>query len=558
MIAVKKKIVIAEYISTGKNYINDILSRGYEPVLLEGSYPDISEDMKTLRNEREPIKASLAGKFQIIEENPDYNAVLNEVREINPILVVAGSEFGVEIAAKLSEDLGLPGNPVSRIPYMTQKDKMQDALRDYGIRYIRGKLVRSVEEAESFFEELGTENTVVKPVRGAGTLGVFLCSSREEMLSAVRKNLELTDSTLVEERIIGTEYIVNTTSCSGVHRLTSLWVYDKVRLPNGTNAYNNCLAVSELEPGHWELVSYALNVADAIGIKYGPVHGEYMIDEKGPVLIEVNCRPMGGSLRPEMLDRIFRHHETDLILDSYLNPEKFEEDRRKPYRTYSFGGLKIIIVPNDTEEKSTPVLQISRNLRSYYASNFTGAGRRSSLPGTRNLETAGGMIYLLHDDEKVVRNDCKLLHEIEMKYPELMFQNNTPSDRKIDKPLGIAEIMKEANCKGSTLLLSDTPQEAEGSCVVSPDELQSAYDSYEHGIIYLHKAESFADTESLSEMILTFIGKIRKGGCVIFPESTYCNMPNGVRMLEILLRAAGMRIEAPVSGKEKILTASKV
>lgn len=31
----KRNIVICEYISTGFNYIDDTLARGYEPVLLE-------------------------------------------------------------------------------------------------------------------------------------------------------------------------------------------------------------------------------------------------------------------------------------------------------------------------------------------------------------------------------------------------------------------------------------------------------------------------------------------------------------------------------------------
>ena len=55
-------------------------------------------------------------------------------------------------------------------------------------------------------------------------------------------------------------------------------------------------------------------------IQYGPVHGEYMIDEKGPVLIEVNCRPMGGGMSKQFMDLAFGQHETDSALDAYLDP----------------------------------------------------------------------------------------------------------------------------------------------------------------------------------------------------------------------------------------------
>ena len=52
-----------------------------------------------------------------------------------------------------------------------------------------------------------------------------------------------------------------------------------------------------------------------------PIHGEYIIYDKGPVLNEVNCRPCGGTRAPEFLDRISEQHETDSILEAYLNPK---------------------------------------------------------------------------------------------------------------------------------------------------------------------------------------------------------------------------------------------
>ena len=44
------------------------------------------------------------------------------MKELDPVLVIAGSEFGVPLATRLSEDLGLPGNPVSALRSMTEKD----------------------------------------------------------------------------------------------------------------------------------------------------------------------------------------------------------------------------------------------------------------------------------------------------------------------------------------------------------------------------------------------------------------------------------------------------
>ena len=119
--------------------------------------------------------------------------------------------------------------------------------------------------------------------------------------------------------------------------------------------YDSCDTVNELNLGEAEMVEYAYAVADAMGIQYGPVHGEYMIDDKGPVLIEVKCRPYCANMPAEYLDMISGQHETDSILDSYLKPESFYEDLKKKYELYAYGGLKIFIIPRDITARSAPI-----------------------------------------------------------------------------------------------------------------------------------------------------------------------------------------------------------
>lgn len=107
---------------------------------------------------------------------------------------------------------------------------------------------------------------------------------------------------LIQERINGDEYVVNTVSCGGVHRITLIWKYNKIKTSEGGHIYDSFESINELDLGEAKLVEYAYDVADALGIQYGPVHGEYMIDENGPVLIEVNCRPCGANMDADFLD----------------------------------------------------------------------------------------------------------------------------------------------------------------------------------------------------------------------------------------------------------------
>ena len=559
----RRNIVICEYISTGVNYIEDIKARGYNPILLDGTYIASPEEIQLWRDIREIVKSKIGKDLTVIPETPDYDELLKKVKSYDPLLIIPGNEFGVELATRLGSDLGLTGNSADRIKAMTEKDAMHQALKDHGLRYIRGKVVTSLEEALKWYEELGVEDVVVKRVRGAGTQGVYICSGRQEMIDAVKKSFEGSDKTgssgiaiMIQERIKGTEYIVNTTSCNGKHRVNSIWVYDKIKLPNGTNAYNNCTCVPRQQVGHSRLIRYALQVADAIGVKYGPIHGEYMIDEKGPVLIEVNCRPMGGAMDRKFIEQIFGHHETDVSLDSYLDPVKFNQEARKQYRVNKIGAMKFLIISKDTQYLSAPILQLASHLKSYHSSSFERIGRGDVLSETRNLETAGGTVYLLHEDENQVRNDLEILHLIETKYPRILLQEKQEEPNKQGKPADIGAIMKTADCRGSTLVFSDTAKKVKGAVVVSSDTITKAYDSFEQGILDLSRSDSFSDLESIIQQIYLFAGKIRKGGRMLIPQSTYCNLPYGIEGMEILMQIAGLRIELPLAGESDLLVAS--
>ncbi|MBQ7159976.1 MAG: ATP-grasp domain-containing protein [Treponema sp.] len=190
-----------------------------------------------------------------------------------------------------------------------------------------------------------------------------MCDNLDDVKNAVEKLLTYHDvygkpitSALVQERIVGTEYIVNTSSCNGKHALNSFSRCIKERTAEGGYIYDYMETISRLEQGHAELIEYAFKVADAIGFKYGVIHGEYMIDKKGPVLIEVNCRPMGCTMPAEFYDKIFEQHESDSLLDAYLDPAGFSLKAKKPYHPLRKGLFKLIMIPHDIEAEDHPNL----------------------------------------------------------------------------------------------------------------------------------------------------------------------------------------------------------
>ncbi len=558
-----RNIVVVSCVSTGKNFLNDIRCRGYMPVVVDVPFVGTEETVKPMQAMQESIYAGMSRDIPIIRGYGSYDELLARVREYEPLLVLAGSEFGVPCATRLAEDLGLPCNPSSRIPAMTQKAEMHKALKEYGIRCIEGRIISSVEDAMEFYDSLGTDDFVIKWSRAAGTQGVHLCHGRDQVTEAVGKALAdpFIDNgekvgLLMQERIRGEEYIVNTVSRGGKHRAVSVWHYSKVEMPDGSYVYNYGETVNTLDIGASRMVRYAFDVLDAIGIKNGPVHGEYMIDGRGPVLMEVNCRPMGGSMPEEFLESICGHHETDVILDTYLDPDRIETDRNIYYRMKRKGAFKLFILPHDTVAKTAPVIQIVRRLRSYYKASFGWAGREERLPRTTDMENAGGIVYLMHEDEQVVMNDLELLHKLEMHYPKILFGDAEIPPRSDRVSADIAEVMKETCCRGTTLILTDRDTQVQGALSVDTERLSTTFSGFEQGILDLTEPASYADTESILERIFLFTDKIKEGGRFIIPESSYINMPYGIDGMEAVLLVAGMRLEMPLSGDSRALIAS--
>lgn len=233
----------------------------------------------------------------------------------------------------------------------------------------------------------------------------------------------INDKALIQERINGTEYIVNTVSCAGDSYVTAVYVYKKIPIPGGSMLYdlNENILDSEITPQIQEIMDYAQQVVKAIGIDYGPVHGEFMLDEEGPVLMEVNCRICGGDMAMEFLDTQFGHHETDRSLEAYLNPDKFEERKKTGYTTTGKGYLKVLRILEDIDIVDAPICRMAETLPSLISYKGIEPNKKMHLPKTVDLYSNGGKFYLASNDPIQAKNDCMELDRIEKEEYNSMF-----------------------------------------------------------------------------------------------------------------------------------------
>ena len=432
-----ENIIIVECTSSATEYVRDARELGYNPVILE-VFIDNPETLKVCEAfRRQWYKQIQAPLPEIIRDTGDFEILLSSVSAYEPVAVIPGHELGVALASRLSEALNLPGNPVHIIPGMIEKYEMHKALKDAGLRYIRSRKIKSTKEALSFYREI-KKSVVIKPDIGGGSIGCHICHSEDEIIKVTETELssfnmygDKNETLLIQEFIDGKEYVIDTISQDGKHYFEFAAYYKKNTTHDGRKVYDITYYMKRDAESDTlrELIFYAFKVLDVIGIVVGPVHGEFMIDNDGIVLMEINCRPCGSTPR-EFSDQIIGTHETLLGLKAYLGMDlseistlpKEEQTQNSPAKTYKSGLQKLIIVPENMTVESAPILEWVKELPSYHSTEGIDGVFPRELPRTVDLATDGGMVYLLNSDEEALWADYKKIKDAEQNSFEKIYK----------------------------------------------------------------------------------------------------------------------------------------
>ena len=559
-------IVIVECVSSGKNFVQDCINRNYSPIALQSKVGDSKEE-EGYRKSMDDALSYISADCEVITQKDTYEENLEMVREYNPVLVVPGSERGVVLATKLANDLNLLCNPIENLDAITLKDKMHEKLAENGLRHIRGRRVSSVQEAIDFYDEENLTEVVTKPVYGSGSVAVKVCLNRQEMIDSLEQQFNDINrfgddikEIVVQERIKGDEYIVNTVSHDGVPRVTTIWKYSKVKTQNKDNIYDYMETVNEFDFGEVEIVEYAFKVCDALGIKYGPVHGEFMVDEKGPVLIEVNCRPMGGTMDPDYLDTISGQHETDSIFDSYLNPDKFYYQLRKGYELYEYGAVKWFIVPKNILAKSNPIGVLSKYLKSHFRTVLDPLDSPVKFVKTKDFETTGGAIFLVHPDPHVLENDIEMLRNIERFAFDFILNEEVYEPMFIDENKvreNIELLLDEIPKYGTAVFITDEVYDNVTMLQALVDEMDNVEGEFDCVVVNLNKTLMEIEDYNKAVLLLKCFDFVKKGGVIIVPPTTYNIVPHGKIGVEALLEIKDFKLKMPVYSLDGFVFASK-
>lgn len=254
-------------------------------------------------------------------ENPVYSArIVSEDAREKPIhAVVAVGDKPTLAAATVCRQLGLPWHSPEAAAACHVKFRAREVYRNAGLNtpgFTCYQAREGVDAALAGFLSGDAAGAawrgarfpcVLKPVSLSGSRGVIRANNAEEFRAAFHRIAALllsreiqikkepaTEQILVEEYIPGPEFAVEGLMSHG--RLRVLALFDKPDPLEGPYFEETIYVTpSRLPAAGQQAIEETLTVAArALGLYHGPMHAEFRMNERGPWLLEIAARPIGG------------------------------------------------------------------------------------------------------------------------------------------------------------------------------------------------------------------------------------------------------------------------
>lgn len=277
-----KYVGIVDTFSTGALMAHLLLTRGYRVIRILSA--DLAPEL--LDMVLEGLNSNFEGTviYNTSIENPTeaLDDVINKLNNLitqksegfndtirNVVAIIAGAETGVELSDALSEKLNLRTNGTKLSEARRNKFIMGETVRAANIRAVKQIKSSNWTEIENFLNDWDPNpfKVIVKPLDSAGSDGVTLCLSKDQVQETFHfligrvNGLGLSNhSVLIQEYLEGEEYVIDSVSHNGVHKVIAIWEYDR-RPVNGAGFV--CFGQKALtadEPRCQEIIEYQKQV----------------------------------------------------------------------------------------------------------------------------------------------------------------------------------------------------------------------------------------------------------------------------------------------------------
>jgi len=245
----------------------------------------------------------------------EFAAKLHATAPFDAVLTTAdpAAEFANEIALRF----GLPANDRDAMHTACFKHLCRARLDEAGLPNARTSVVPSRPAVPEVAQAIGFP-CIVKPARAFGKEGVAILAGPSDAAAYGQADDGPGGPWLVEEYLAGELYSAEVLCLGGQAHL--LGVTHRQR-----DAHNPLLEAAAVFPAelgadqHAAVRRFVDELFGALGLTVGVFHVEYIHTARGPILVEVNARMMGGSA-PLSFRRVTGVDPYELLIGAHLSP----------------------------------------------------------------------------------------------------------------------------------------------------------------------------------------------------------------------------------------------
>jgi biotin carboxylase len=216
------------------------------------------------------------------------------------------SEFGTRTAAKVANELGLPGISLDFVDCVNDKGLMRDSWKRSNLSQPDYSVVGDFETLAAAAALIGYP-VVVKPTDSGGSgRGVSLAHSPDELQWSFDLAAPFVKNGryIVEEFLDGVELTVETFTQPGGNTYI-LTMSDKVKAPLRTRVASSLNFPANISDEMADKVEkLVINAISSLGISLGMAHTELIVTKDGPFLVETGARGGGGHIFHTIIEAV--------------------------------------------------------------------------------------------------------------------------------------------------------------------------------------------------------------------------------------------------------------
>ncbi|OWO89830.1 hypothetical protein B5E41_29850 [Rhizobium esperanzae] len=242
------------------------------------------------------------GNEAIRVDTGNFDALIRECYRLRDSFNIAGitgfSVFDESVpatAARLCRHFGLPGPNPASIERCCDKFTQRQILAEAGVPIPAYRLATNATDVASAAAEIGLP-VIVKPAIGAGSTGVRLCRTDDELAEHASYLLGAQHGWRPSPRILVEEF------AQGSHYSAEIMGNETFGIASadfGCPPYFVCreytYPAALTDDEHRRIADVSLSCLQALGLGWGPTNVDLRWTRLGPVVIEVNARLAGGT-----------------------------------------------------------------------------------------------------------------------------------------------------------------------------------------------------------------------------------------------------------------------